>query len=246
MTKLKLLVLLIGLGSGILYWQGGLTALPFWPQPAKPQVEFTTSCGEVPVPGVPASNGCNIPDPRVQAFVARFEPWLGEAVSPWSGRDQTFAMARLVVTPLNPPDWAVELANLGRDDLMREGISPTPGSIPHPALQSWLVEETEKGTDTVRLVGRILSAPICVRDLCSQFSDKQRFMFRRDATSADQVTRAPLGLWRAFPATRASAPPPEGTSSWPPMPHLIGAAVVIGILARLGGGRKASRPSRTV
>src|SRR5436309_3008836 len=79
----------------------------------------------------------------------------------------------------NPTDWRVELANLGSADMAIEGYTPNPGRTPHPALRDWLLSQVEVGLDTARVVGRIISDPVCDRTTkrCVQWSEKQRFEF---------------------------------------------------------------------
>lgn len=217
MKKLLIPIVLVTAMGGGLIFRDGAPNLPPWMQPTRTIQQVTTEGMEQPDGNARFLNGYNIrdyPGAPLKEFYERFEPWLGEPISGFDARQQTFRMARLTATPSNPPDWRVELDNLGRLDLMREGFSPQPGSSPHPAVLAWLAAEADKGTDLPRIVGRMISSVVCdAKHRCSQWSEKQRFMFDEDAVAAEQVSRAPLGLWLSQPRTRPVDVPDE--SAWP-------------------------------
>jgi hypothetical protein len=143
-------------------------------------------------------------DARIKDVYLRYRSWLGEPVSGFDATCQAFRLGRLCYAPGNPPDWKVEFDNLGYLDMQVQGYTPNPGRTPHPALRDWIQSQREAGLDTVRLVGRIVSEPVCDKKsgVCTQWTDKQRFSFEDASMSGDHVRRDPLGLWLTHPSAR--------------------------------------------
>jgi hypothetical protein len=182
-------------------------------------------------------NVSNVGAIRLKDFFFRFQPFLNDPVGGFDGRSQAFRFGRLTFNPANPPDWQIELDNLGQQDMQIEGYTPQPGRSPHPAVRDWLIGQLEAGLDVVRLVGRFISDPVCDKKTrrCRQWTEKQRFEFEEDAVTADQVRRAPLGLWFTHPKTRPVERPQEPIA--PPQPTInypsMGLAAVLGLVGLL-------------
>jgi hypothetical protein len=176
----------------------------FWPEAPKEAVAAPLG-RDNPVPGALMSNGFIVgkaDEPKFRAFYERYQAWLGEAITTFDGREQTFRFGRLTYNPSNKAGWEIELANVGMFDLQQAGLQPVPGSLPHPLVRDWLIAQQEAGVDVVRLIGRIISDPICVRRVCSQWTDKQRLTWAQNETAIDRVYRAPLGQWLTHPQER--------------------------------------------
>lgn len=210
-----------------------------------------TAGSEQPLPSALLVNGwvvANWGEARALDTYLRYELFLGEPISPWDGKQQTFRNARLVYTPGNPPDWRIEFASLGRADMEIEGYMPKTGSVPHPAVRDWLQIHHEAGMDTTRLTGRLISEAICDGRTrrCIQWTEKARFEFPGDATSGEQVQRQPLGLWMAYPSARSIRG--QGSSSWPELPQLlaVGAPLVLLFVLLLRGRPSADGSPLTV
>lgn len=199
-----------------------------------------TSGHEQPAEGAFLENGWlvqNRGEARIADVYLRYRAWLGEPVSGFDGSCQLFRLGRLCYAPGNPPDWKVELDNLGYLDMQIEGYTPNPGRTPHPALRAWVQSQRESGLDTVRVVGRLISDPICDRNtgLCTQWTDKQRFSFDEAARWEDQVRREPLGLWFSHPKARPVAAPPLTSSAIPLGLAVLAALSGLVLLARRQG-----------
>ena len=243
MKKLMIALVVIGVAYGVLALK---TDMPLLPQRTKTVAELTTTGSEESEAGALLINGWLVKDigpARMRAFWERYQPWLGEPIGPFDGRSQMFRMGKLTYTASNPDGWQVELDNLGWQDLALRGLMATPGSEPHSAVRAWLIAQLDVGTDVPRLVGRVISPAICDhKGRCSQWADKARLDFAKEATSAEAVSRAPLGLYLSYPRTR-SVDVPDGPIATTGQ-LLGGAAVVlmIGLLLLGRGGRTGRRP----
>lgn len=177
-------------------------------RPATVVVQTTNTSGqEKPEDGAFYANGwnvANIGNARIMDAYLRYQSLLAEPISAFDGRCQNFRLGRLCFEPGNPPDWQVQFDNLGLDDLHVEGRTEKVDAAPHPAVRDWVMTQMEAGVDVLRVVGRFLSDPVCDPRTgeCRQWTDKQLFLFPKDALTADQVHRAPLGLWLSHPQTR--------------------------------------------
>ena len=160
-----------------------------------PEVRQLPQGHEQPIPGATFVNGYNVADIGPCAFQARYaaaEPLLGPPVGPFTGRSQDFLFGRLVCAPGNPSGRAVLFDDLGMAHLRLRGIAPQPGSEPHPAVRSHILNALETGLDPQAIFGRVISPAVCDRERrCSQYTDRQRLDFD-DAPNA-QVVWAPLG-----------------------------------------------------
>ena len=198
-----------GLISSILFLSSaaatGLAIESALPRPVVVETQSTQG-SEQPQEGALYQNGWVVANVGHATFMdadLRYGEFLGEPISSFDGHCQTFRLGRLCYQQSNPPDWQVELDNLGLQDLQVEGRTPHPGSAPHPALRDWITSEMEAGVDTTRVVGRILGDPVCDKDgQCRQWTDKQLFLLKQNAVTGDGVERAPLGLWLTHPQTR--------------------------------------------
>lgn len=219
---------------------GVLGALP---RPVRTPV-VDTSGHETPLEGALYLNGFNIEDfdgASILDTYRRFQDLLGQPISGFDGSSQSFTFGRLTYLPGNAPDWQVQLDNVGLEELQLEGYTPKPGATPHPAVRDWLVSQYELGTDLTRAVGRIISDPICnARNECKQYADKQEFLFSRSALTADQVQRAPLGVWLAHPQVRYAAETPTLTA--PAIRQQAPALVLGAFFALLGLAVTRGRP----
>jgi hypothetical protein len=238
--KVILPLMLIGVCAAIVV--SGLVV----PAPSAPYAD--TAGREEPLPGALFENGWNIHnhgDALFRDTFIRYRSFLGEPVSGFDAHCQTFRLGRLCFNAGNRPDWRVEFANLGALDMAVEGYTPNPGRAPHPALRDWLVAQIEVGLDTTRLVGRIISDPVCDRGTrrCVQWAEKQRFEFEASAIAADAVQRQPLGLWLTHPKARPAATP-VATGLDLPRVLLACAVALIGLalLARAMRGEAGSTP----
>lgn len=197
----------------------------FWPlggaatsNPPAPLLERRSSGSEQPREGCLFQNGWNVCDyglATIRDTYLRYADLTGEPLSSFDSQCQTFRFASLCFKPGNPDGWKVEFANLGLQDLTANGFTPQPGVEIHAALRDWIQAQLELGVDVPRVVGRVLSPPICSRESgsCRVWTDKTAFSFPADAVSGSQVQRLALGL------TSLPAPvPPPVTSpgpSWP-------------------------------
>jgi len=129
---------------------------------------------------------------------------LGAPVSGFDGTRQSFEFGQLVCLPNNPPGQQVVLANLGYLDLRSTGQIPQPGAPLSPATQDFLILSLERGgIDTAVFFGAPISPALCDNaGHCVQYTEKARLEFPQGATSGEQVTRSPLGLWQSHPETR--------------------------------------------
>lgn len=150
-------------------------------------------------------NICNFGEATIKDTYLRYKTYLGRPVGSFDSRCQTFELGRLCFNAANPDDWQVEVDNLGLTDLTSQGYVPRPGASPHPAVRDWLLSLTEVGVDAWRVVGRILSGPVCEDDQCIQWADKTRFSFPEEAVSAAEVQRDPLGSWMTHPRQSATS-----------------------------------------
>jgi hypothetical protein len=156
----------------------------------------------VPREGCLLENGwnvCNYGDAEIKDAYLRQQELLGEPISGFDSRCQTFRFGRLCYNAANAKEWRVEWANLGLQDYTAKGYVPQPGTEPHAAVRDYLIAAMEVGIDIPRTVGRLISQPVCDRGLCRQWSDKQVWIFPQDAQSWHQVQRAPLGLEHSHP-----------------------------------------------
>lgn len=204
-------------------------------------------------------NICNYGDATIRETYLKYRDLLGSPISSFDSRCQLFRLGKLCYDPGKPPDWKVEWANIGLQDLVANGYSPLPGSEPHPAVRDFLTNQVELGVDTPRVFGRIISPPFCDRATgsCRQWTDKTLFIFPQDAVSGAHVARAPLGVGSAgqqlpltSPTSGVTVAPPShqsgAESSFAPL--LVIAAIlviftVVLVLSRLG--RQPSGPSTT-
>ncbi len=241
--RVRLLSVLLLLGAGTcltIALLGPVRAEPS-PPPEAPRIALPSGT-EVPREGCLFKNGfnvCDYGDATVKEAYLQFEALLGDPLSGFDARCQTFNGGRLCYTPGNPAAWRVQWDNLGAQDAVARGLTLQPNAEPHPALRDWLIGQMELGLDTTRVVGRILTPPVCDRTTrtCKQYTDKQVFLFPEDATWGVDVQRAPLGAWSLhLPNHTRPAPSASG-----PSPLLVGASA---LLALLGGvlllGRRGS------
>lgn len=176
------------------------------------------SGNEAPRPGCVFDNSYNVCSYGTADFRQVYQQHRELLGTPISAVDasqcQTFVMAKLCYDPGAPPGWEVQLANLGLDDLTRNGFLPQPGSEQHPAVRDFLAGQQQAGVDIVRVYGRVLSPPICdaISATCRQFMDKTVLVFDKQAVSGVQVQRLPLGL-QSLPA-----PVPTATAIVQPQP----------------------------
>jgi len=227
-------VLLIAVAAGLVGW----TYVRASDRPSELLID--TAGREEPAEGALLENGWRIEDrgeANLKEVYLRNQGFLGEPVTGFDGATQTFRLGRLGYQPNNPPDWKIEFANLGWLDMQTSGLTPNPGRTPHPALRDWLQAQLEVGLDLPRVVGRIISEPVCEGGSCRQWTDKQRFQFPREALTADQVQRAPLGLWLSYPASRPHTVA-AGQATVPPVPLILaGVCGLLGLaLLRARGG----------
>jgi hypothetical protein len=235
-------LVLLGLACAIF----ALSALDVLPrQPVLAQV-LDTSGNEEPLDGALPLNGWNVANYeqiRLKDFYQRHEGFLGEPLSGFDGRTQTFRLGRITYGPGKAAEWQLELENLGFLDMQLEGYTPRLGSSPHPAVRDWLLAQQDVGTDLTRVVGRTISEAICERKSkqCSQWTDKQRFLFRQDALTGDEVQRAPLGLWLSHPRSRPVLVSGEPVERHPNVALILLAAVLavlaVSLLRGQSGGR---------
>lgn len=208
MTRLAPSILLLALAS-LFAWQSlGATAS------VDPKV--ATAGNEQPKDGAILVNGWLIENhgsARILDSWERYQAFLSEPISGWDGKSQRFRGGELVYTPGNPPDWQVEFSSLGWRMMQTGGFTPSPGQTPHPALRLLIQSQIEVGIDAPRVIGRVISIPLCRDGWCWQYTDKQAFFLPEDAASADLVQRIPVGLCLAYPVncaatTTKSAPRP--------------------------------------
>lgn len=245
MKKVMISLVLFGIASVLIVW-ALLDALP------RTVVLETvdTSGHEEPQEGAVFNNGwivANYGDIAIMNAYLLYQPFLGEPISGFDGQCQSFRLGRLCYRPGNPSDWQIEFANLGMIDMQVEGYTPKLGSTLHPAVRDWLIAQLEAGVDTTRVVGKVISEPICdaKTGLCRQWTDKQLFTFDRNALTGDQVQRAPLGLWLTHTRTRPTVVDSEKPDSRPDiLPLLAGIAVLLAAVASLlrRGGSAVSYP----
>lgn len=177
--------------------------LPSWAGGSGPTTfQVDTSGKDIPKEGALHLNGWNIENwgaARVLDFYLRYQHLLGEPVKGWDGTRMCFRGGCAIYTPGNDEQWKLELQNLGSEDMEVEGYTPRPRSSLHPAVREWIQSQREAGLDTVRIVGPVLSEPICDPRTarCKQWTAKQLFII-----SGNEVRRAPLGLWMTYPSAR--------------------------------------------
>jgi hypothetical protein len=165
---------------------------------------------ETPIAGCVHDNGFNVCDLGPATFrqvYLREKQLLGPPVSSAGLNAQSFTHGKLLSDPGAPEGWTVQWANLGHEDLIKNGFMPQPGAELHPAVRDWLTAFLEQGGDPGRVVGRILSRPIPdpTTNQCRVWTDKTKFVFPCEATSGAVVQRAALGV-ESLPA-----PPPTPT-----------------------------------
>lgn len=192
---------------------------------------------EQPREGCLLENGFNVCDygtATLKAAYLRHRDLLGEPLSGFDARCQLFRFNRLCFNPANPDGWQVEFANAGLQDLQVNGFTPQPGAELHPAVRDWLISQLEIGVDTTRLIGRVISPPVCDKatNRCRQWTDKALFLFPAEAVSASQVQRAPLGL-SSVPRTASTEP--TATKQLPLL--VVGLALLVGLVLLLSARR---------
>ncbi len=238
--RAPLLAVVVFAGASSLLAVALLAPLRAEPATAQPSATVALPSGtESPREGCLLKNGfniCNYGDATMKDTYLRFEPLLGDPLSGFDARCQTFNGGRLCYSPGNPPDWRVQWANLGADAAIARGLTLQPNAEPHPALRDWLIGQMEVGLDTTRVVGRMLTPPLCDRATgwCTQYADKQAFRFPADARSGAEVQRLPLGALSVHPSTEER----PSSSASAPSSLLIG---VSALLALLGGAVLLSR-----
>lgn len=212
------------------------TALAAWAViGARQTPQYLDTAGqEEPLADAVYENGWNVANhenARIQDTYLSYRRFLGEPITGFDGQCQSFRLGRLCYAPGNPPDWRIELANLGADELEVEGYTAKPGATLHPAVRDYRLSQLELGVDLGRVFGRVISDPICDKRTrtCKQFTDKALFLFDEQAVSGDQVQRAPLGLWRTYPRTR----PTGNTESIMPVQPLPLIAAGVGVVVAL-------------
>lgn len=197
---------------------------------------------EVPREGCLFVNGwnvCSYGEAALKDHYLRYQDLLGDPVSAFDSRCQTFRFGRLCYSAGNPPEWRVEFANLGLQDLQARGVSPQPGAEPHPAVRDWLISQLEVGLDTTRIVGRTVSQPVCDKTSgrCRQWTDKQLFLFPTDASAGHEVQRAPLGAWSLRPQPIDQ---PAESRVIAPVPLAAGVVLIlVGLAGLMLSGRSA-------
>jgi hypothetical protein len=207
----------------------------------------TTTGTQSPAEGCLFENGWNVCDfgeADVKDVYLRYRGFLGEPISGFDARCQTFRFGRLCYTAGNASDWKVELANLGYQDMLAQGYTPQPGSSPDPALRDWLITQMEAGVDITRLVGRVISEPVCERASqgeCRQWTDKGLFVFPRGASAERQIQRAPLGLHFSHPRTREAAPAIDLRRAALVLLALLGMAGLLFLTSRGGASGRSAR-----
>ena len=243
MLSLKTLLIPVGLGTLLL----GGTVLPGSTHPTHPVV--VTAGQEVPHEGALYRNGWNVQnlgDARILDVYQRYQPFLGEPVSPFDGTSQYFRFGFLTYQPANPEGWQVEVGNGGLEDLQLSGYTPQRQAHPHPALRDWLQFQRENGVDTVRLIGPVISEPLCDKKAqsCTQWTMKARFSFPETDLTGERVQRHPVGLWLSHPSVRTSTA--QSPAGWfhLNLPSLLAGSslALLGVLWQL----RSSRTGRSV
>jgi hypothetical protein len=183
---------------------------------------------ETPIEGCLYDNGFNICVGEIRQAYLRDKQLLGPPISSAGLNCQIFSHGKLCFDSGAEVGWKVQWANLGHEDLIKNGFTPQPGAELHPAVRDWLTAFVEQGGDPTRQVGRMLSRPIPdpTTGQCRVWTDKQKFVFPCDATSGAVVQRASLGM--------ESLPAPLPT----PTPVVVAAASEPGL--QLGSGTIAS------
>lgn len=211
MVRLIVPLILFG-GAALLVATSGVHAA--FSRPPATTLVIDTSGNEPFEEGAWFENGYNVPNIgpiRFREFYERHREFLGEPVGPFTGTAQPFRYAALTFTGSNPPDWQVQLNNAGELDLLLAGYLPKPSSSPHPAVRDYLLALLERGIEVPRLIGPIISEPICTAPRvgglksCVQWTMKARFEFAESALTGHEVQRMPIGLWQTHPKFRPGA-----------------------------------------
>ena len=188
---------------------------------------------DVPQAGCLLVNGwdiCNYADADLKDVYLRYQTYLGNPISSFDSRSQTFQFGRLTYNPANSDGEKVQFDNLGLDLLQLNGRTAAPGAELAPAVRDWLVSIQEAGIDPLVVAGRTISPPICDahRGQCQQYLDKQVFSFPTNAVDASQVTRLALGTLLNHPQPTTPAPP---THPWLNQTRLVVLGALLGFLA---------------
>lgn len=202
------------------------------PEAAAAPLQPPMTGNEQPREGCFFSNGfnvCNYGEANLKDTYLRFKDYLGAPLSSFDSWSQLFVFGKLSYNPGNPAGWKVEIANMGLMDYQARGFTAQPGSEPHPALRDWLISQLEVNVDTGRLVGRIISPPLCdnATGMCRQWTDKQAFVFPKDAISGSQVQRVDLGLSTVHPPPPVTKTSEVGLFSFTNLPLLVFVAALL-------------------
>jgi hypothetical protein len=189
--------------------------------------QVVPSGSETPLDGCLFLNGrnvCDYGDAVIRDTYLREQAFLGDPISSFDSQSQTFVFGRLTYRRGNPDGWRVEWANLGLQHLTAHGYVPQVGAELHPAVHDWIAAQIELGVDTLRVIGRVVSPPVCNREtgMCQQWFDKAVFRFPSNATAGSQVQRLPLGLL-SLPVEASAPVRPSG----PNLSALVVGAVVL-------------------
>jgi hypothetical protein len=242
MKWFTLIGLAVAASATVIYFRGGPSTLPFWPQPTRQMQEVTFAGNEVPDPdpdalyinGYVIKNDGNV---RLKDFYVQYERYLGPPISAFNGRQMAFVGGRVTYSPDHAEGWQLEIESLGIADLQVAGLRPTQNSAPHPVVRQFLVAEYEAGVDLVRVYGPVASEEHCSKTRCSQWLAKQKLTWPAGDLTADRVAREPLGLYFTFPGTRFREVPDDDPTTGLSLPWLVVGGIVVGLflLSRSGG-----------
>ena len=249
MKWFTLIGLAIAASAAVIHLRGGLTTLPFWPQPTKQIQEVSFAGNELPDPDPDALhiNGYVVKNDgkvRLKDFYLQYERYLGQPISTFNGRQMAFVGGRVTYSPDHADGWHLEIESLGIADLQVAGLRPTQNSAPHPVVRQLLVAEYEAGVDLLRVYGPVASEVHCSKAGCSQWLAKQKLTWPTGDVTADRVAREPLGLYFTFPSTRFREVPDEVSSTSLPLPWLIVGGIVVGLLLLSRSGGQSRRPAK--
>lgn len=174
---------------------------------------------EQPIPGALYVNGYNLMDIGdscpIATWYRSFSGLSGVPVSSFNGITQLYSTLRIRCLPERPVGERIIIDSLGLEHLRLSGKAAIPDSVPHPAVMQHILQSYRLGLPPEQLFGRLIE-PVHTepgsKDICTQLSDTIRFRFACDATSADQVAWAPLGI-ESLPVV-AVVPPHHFWTMW--------------------------------